>query len=171
MLDIISDGYKIPFITTPPPCKFRNNASARKDSDFVTEAVLGLLHDKCVEELDAAPEIINPLSVSVQNTGKKRLILDLRHINLHVFKKKIKCEGLHTIKDIFSRNCFVFSFNLKSGYHHVISLLSIASIWHSCGTWVRGMQDIFSSPSFHSAFLAPLSNPLEIAWDSNCNFL
>ena len=119
MLDIINGGYKIPFITTPPPCKFRNNASARKESDFVTEAVLGLLHDNRVEELYAAPEIINPVSASVQNTGKKRLILDLRHINLHMFKQKCKCEGLHTIKDIFSRNCFVFSFNLKSGYHHV----------------------------------------------------
>ena len=119
VLDIINDGYKIPFATRPPPCKFRNNASARKESDFVTEAVLGLLHDNRVKELDAAPEIINPFSVSVQNTGKKRLILDLRHINLHVFKQKFKWEGLHTIKDIFSRNCFVFSFDLKSGYHHV----------------------------------------------------
>ena len=76
MSDIINDSDKIKFITTPPPCKFRNNAPARKESDFVTEAVLGLLHDKRVEELDAAPEIINPLSVSIQNTGKKRLILD-----------------------------------------------------------------------------------------------
>ena len=123
VLDIINDGFKIPFITTPPPCKFRNNASARKESDFVTEAVLGLLHDNRVEEFDAGPKIINPLSISVQNTGKKRLILDLRHINLHVFKQKFKCEGLHTIKDIFSRNCFVFSFDLKSGYHHACGYL------------------------------------------------
>ena len=34
VLDIINDGYKIPFITPPPPCKFRNNASARKESDL-----------------------------------------------------------------------------------------------------------------------------------------
>ena len=85
MLDIINGGYKIPFITAPPPCKFRNIASPWKEPDFVTEAVLGLLHDNRVEELDAVPERINPLSISVQNTGKKR-ILDLRHINFHVFK-------------------------------------------------------------------------------------
>ena len=77
VLDIINGGYKIPFMTAPPRYKFRNNASARKEPDFVTEAVLGLLHDNRVEELDAAPEIINLLSVSVQNTGKKRLILNL----------------------------------------------------------------------------------------------
>ena len=36
VLDIINDGYKIPFITAPPTCKFRNNASARKKPGFVT---------------------------------------------------------------------------------------------------------------------------------------
>ena len=160
MLDLINDGYKIPFITTPPPCKFRNNDSARKESDFVTEAVLGLLQDNRVEELDAAPEIINPLSVSVQNTGKKRLILDLRHINLHVFQQKFnECEGLHTFKDIFSRNCFVFSFDhlVKSGYHLVDICVEHRKYLAFSWDFGTGLRDIFSSPSFHSAFLAPLS--------------
>ena len=30
------------------------------------------------------PDIVNPLSVSVQRSGKKRLILDLRHGSLDV---------------------------------------------------------------------------------------
>ena len=42
-----------------------------------------------------------------------------RHINLHVFKQKFKCEELHTIRDLFSKHYFVFSFDLKSGYHQV----------------------------------------------------
>ena len=33
--------------------------------------------------------IVNPLTVSVHADGKKRLILVLRHINLHVYKQKI----------------------------------------------------------------------------------
>ena len=45
--------------------------------------------------------------------------MDLRHINLHIFKQKFKCEGLHTIKSALSKNYFVFSFDLKAGYHHV----------------------------------------------------
>ena len=61
------------------------------------------------------------MTVSVQTSGKERLILDLSHINLHVFKQKFKCEGPHTIRDIFSKYqfSFAFSFDLKSGYHHV----------------------------------------------------
>ena len=40
------------------------------------------------------PEIVNPLSVSIQKSNKKRLILDLRYINLHFFKNKFKCEDM-----------------------------------------------------------------------------
>ena len=72
-----------------------------------------------IEELFSPPDIINPLSVSVQSSCKKRLILDLRHVNLLVYKQKFKCEGLHTIRSAFSKEYFVFSFDLKSGYHHV----------------------------------------------------
>ena len=110
ILDIISDGYKIPFITTPPPVHLKNNGSALEHSDFVNDAILELLQDNRIEELTTPPEIVNPLTVSVQSSGKKRLILDLRHINLHVFKQKFKCEGLHTIRDIFLCRLFCFFF-------------------------------------------------------------
>ena len=36
-----------------------------------------------------------------------------------MFSSKNLSAKVCTIKDIFSRNCFVFSFDLKSGYHHV----------------------------------------------------
>ena len=119
ILDVIKEGYKIPFISTPPPKHYSNNASALREADFVDQAIAELLADNRVEELSSPPVILNPLTVSVQTSGKKRPILDLRHINLHVFKQKFKCEGLHTIRDVFSKHYFVFSFDLKSGYDHV----------------------------------------------------
>ena len=77
-ISAIRNGYKIPFISTPPPRRFTNNASALKEADFVNAAILELLHDNRVEEIISPPDIVNPLSVSVQPNGKKRLILDLR---------------------------------------------------------------------------------------------
>ena len=118
-LYVIKEVYKIPFISTPPPKHYSNNAPALREADFVDQAIAELLADNRVEELSSPLVILNPFTVSVQTSGKKRLILDLRHINLHVFKQKFKCEGLHTIRDVFSRHYFVFSFDLKSGYHHV----------------------------------------------------
>ena len=36
------------------------------------------------------PFVVNPLSVSVQPCGKKKLILDLRHVNKSLFKQSVK---------------------------------------------------------------------------------
>jgi len=52
--------------------------------------------------------------------AEEEAYLDLRHINLHVYKQKFKCENLHAIKKLtFAKGFFVFTFVLKSGYHHV----------------------------------------------------
>ena len=170
ILDIISDGYKIPFITTPPPVHLKNNGSALEHSDFVNDAILELLQDNRIEELTTPPEIVNPLTVSVQSSGKKRLILDLRHINLHVFKQKFKCEGLHTIRDIFSADYFVFSFDLKSGYHHVDIFPDhrkfLAFSWHFGTNCVRYFQFTVLPFGLSSApfIFTKLIKPLEAFW-------
>ena len=39
-------------------------------------------------------KVFNPVSVSIQNDGKKRLILDLREVNKYVWKQKVKHEDL-----------------------------------------------------------------------------
>ena len=65
-----------------------------KEREFVSEAICNLISNKCLEVLDHPPAIVNPLSVSTQSSGKKRLILDLRHVNLYIFKHKFKCEDL-----------------------------------------------------------------------------
>ena len=94
ILDVIRDGYKIPFVALPPPKVSSNNTSALNDTYFVAEAISDLLRTKRVEILDHQPVIVNPLSVSVQPSGKKRLILYLRHVNLYVFKRKFRCEDI-----------------------------------------------------------------------------
>ena len=59
-----------------------NNRSARDHSSFVDEALLELLSSGRVIQAVDAPFVVKPLSVSVQPRGKKRLILDLRPVNL-----------------------------------------------------------------------------------------
>ena len=157
ILDIISNGYKIPFITTPPPVHLKNNGSALEHSDFVNDAILELLQDNRIEELTTPPEIINPLTVSVQRSGKKRLILDLRHINLHVFKQKFKCEGLHTIRDIFSEDYFVFLLISNLDTTMWIFFRIIGNFWHFRGILALIALDTFNLLCCHSVFPARLS--------------
>ena len=118
-LEVIREGYTIPFLSLPTPKHGVNNLSAMKEADFVCEAILDLLKMNCIEELSAVSNIVNPLSVSIQSSGKKRLILDLRYVNLFVYKQKFKCEDLRVAVSIISREFSLFKFDLKSGYNHV----------------------------------------------------
>ena len=119
VLEILEFGYKLPFLTAPPPRIFRNNKSTLDEHEFVEDAIRSLLEQNCIVESVETPEIINPLSVSIQNSGKKRLILDLRHVNLHLCKNKFKCEDILVAKEVLRPGDFMFSFDLKSGYHHI----------------------------------------------------
>jgi len=112
-------GYNIPFFQLPTPFVKRNNTSTLESSDFVSQAINDLLRLDFIEELACKPNIINPLSVSTRSSGKQRLILDLRHVNQFIYKQTFKCEDLSVATQIFSRNYYLFKFDLKSRYHHV----------------------------------------------------
>ena len=119
ILNVIIQGYKILFFHLPTPFSKANNASARTNSTFVTEAVNDLLKLNLVEEIFCAPDIINPLSVSTRSSGKQRLILDLRHVNAFLYKQKFKCEDLSVTTQIFDKGYCLFKFDFKSGCHHI----------------------------------------------------
>ena len=117
----ILEGYKIPFYFTPAPATFGNNKSSLQHADFVHKAITDLLAVGSVVECSSPPSVINPLSVSIQSNGKKRLILDLRYPNSFVKKFTIRFEDAKTMLNSFidhSQNWF-YSFDIKSGYHHI----------------------------------------------------
>ena len=67
------------------------------------------------------PVVVNPLCVSIQPNGKKRLILDLRQVNFFVKKSKIKFEDAKSFLEclVASPCAWACSFDIKSGYHHI----------------------------------------------------
>ncbi len=119
IISVIREGYKLPFINTPPSAEFKNNKSAVLYSDFVTDAINDLLSKNLISECEDKPVIVNPLSVSKQSSGKLRLILDLRYVNKYLWKNKIKFEDWNTALLYFQKGDFMGSFDLKSGYHHI----------------------------------------------------
>ena len=119
ILDVTEFGYKIPFLDTPVPYIGKNNASAREHQSFVDDAITELLTLNCIEEINERPSIVNPLSVSVQSSGKKRLILDLRHVNKYVYKQRFKCADIKTLIQLIDKEYYMFKFDLKSAYHHI----------------------------------------------------
>ena len=117
VLSIIKNGYRLPFISFPLAVKLRNNKSARIHADFVEQAVLELLNSDRVRMVNERPFVVNPLSVSVQPCSKKRLILDLRHVNKSLIKQSVNYEDWKIAVSYFVKDAYMFSFDLKSGYH------------------------------------------------------
>ena len=116
---LIKFGYRIPFINTPKQAMFRNNRSAYLNQDFVSESILKLLRRGSAVEVSFTPHVVSPLSVAANSSGKLRLIIDLRYVNKHVFKEKIRFDDWRSFENYLQPNSFVFKFDLKQGYHHV----------------------------------------------------
>lgn len=81
------------------------------------EAISDLLDKGLIRKCDYVPTLINPLSGAIQNNGKKRLILDLREVNKHVWKQKVKYEDLRIALMYLKKESWMIKFDICSAYH------------------------------------------------------
>ena len=119
IIDCISEGYKLPLLSSPPTFFSKNQSSACQNADFVSSAITELLQNRCVQKIAYKPHICSPLSVVSNNAGKLRLVLNLRYLNQFLLKEKFKYEDLRVAMLMFQPGDYMFTFDLKSGYHHV----------------------------------------------------
>jgi hypothetical protein len=119
ILDVIKYGYKIPFYSIPPNSVSKNNRSALCEQEFVSSAIKDLLDRGLIKRCSHLPRVVNPLTVSVQNTGKKRLILDLRNVNKHLWKQSVKFEDLRIALSYLQKGYFMIKFDITSAYHFI----------------------------------------------------
>ena len=94
-----------------------NRSSAFKFKGFVNKAILELIELGCVKEI--LNPLINLLHVVQQPCGKCRLILVLSFLSRFIWKQSVQLEDISNVFDLFQSGYFLFTFDLKSGYHHV----------------------------------------------------
>ena len=118
ILNIIQNGYNLPFFKLPENISLPNML-ARENGDFVSTEIDSLLRKGIISEVNQKPAVTNPLTVAFGKSGKPRLVLDCRHVNpcLHLFK--VKFEDVKVAESVFQPFCYVFTFALKSAYHHI----------------------------------------------------
>ena len=115
--DIIRRGYRLAFAEDPPPCFLASNRSAFQYPEFVAQAISELLVNGCIVELSVPPFCVNPLSVA---KGKKlRLAIDLRHVYNFLVRFKFKYEDFRSLSQVLEEGHWLFTLDLKSGYHNV----------------------------------------------------
>ena len=114
VMDIVENGYKLPFEETPPPSFEKNNASARRETSFVRAEVKRLLQLGCIEEVSEKPYIVNPLSVVFSK--KLRLVVDSsRCINSFLRRMRVKLQDLREIPSVIHQGDWMACDDLDSG--------------------------------------------------------
>ena len=114
-MDIIRQGYSLPFSEFTPCCFLSSNRAALRNPQFVESAILDLLEKQLINEHSFSPHCVNPLTVA---EGKKlRLVIDLREVNKHLVKPKFRYEDLRSLSEVFEQGFCIFKWDLKSGYH------------------------------------------------------
>ena len=99
ILSVVEEGYKLPFFAFPEPAAFKSNRPALELAEFVESALEVLCQSGRIIRC-----VINPLSVSVQANGKKRLILD---VNSYLQKKSIKYEDWKVAISYFEVGAYI----------------------------------------------------------------
>jgi hypothetical protein len=119
VLDIVDNGYKLPFLSIPRREELNNNKTARDNVTFVSEEIERLVKAGILIKLQYAPTVINALTVAQNAAGKQRLVLDLRGVNPLLHVPKFKFEDFKVASQYFTKGCFMCTFDLKSGYSHI----------------------------------------------------
>ena len=119
ILDIIDNGYKLPLISIPGVERLNNNKTARINPVFVTSEIDRLVDAGILIKVSNIPTVVNALTVAENSSGKQRLVLDLRGVNPILHVEKFKFEDLKVASQYFSKQCFMCTFDLKSGYSHI----------------------------------------------------
>jgi hypothetical protein len=121
VLGWIAHGFDLQwsYASHPPlPHIAHNHPTTSTYSTFVDEAVAELCITQAARRVDSRPLVVSPLGV-VPKKDKLRLIFDGRYINSHIHIPTFKFETLAHVPNILRLGDYVFTLDLKSGYHHI----------------------------------------------------
>ena len=77
-----------------------------------------MLHKQIIRETtNETTELVSPLFVVKK--GRTRLILNLKELNGFVKYEHFKMDGIKTIINMVTRNCFMAATDLKDAYYSV----------------------------------------------------
>ena len=124
ILEIIREGYEIPFKSQPGQYFEKNNRSARLNMQIVRQIVADMIVKGVVEVTKEKPLVVSPLGLvsKKQDDGsvKHRLVFDAsRHINNFINVPHVRLNHLDKALEITQEKDFQIVFDLASAYYHV----------------------------------------------------
>ena len=111
-LSVIQNGYQIPLIKKPTPWRLRQIHLNPTEQLAVNEAVDKFLQADIIELSPTQ----NTDFLTIQETNKRRPILDYQKINNFIQCQYFKLEGDPALRDIIEENDFICKLDLKDAY-------------------------------------------------------
>ena len=120
-LSVIKDGFKLIMNQMPEAYEEENNKSFQKEEEFAIEAVMKLVKMEILKEVERDEvSCVNPLTVAVNDRGKKRLCIDLsRYVNDFTTAAKFRIESTLQFLQVVKVGDYLYAFDLKSAYHQI----------------------------------------------------
>jgi len=123
VLDLIKNGYKVPFRVEPPRGILDNNSTVKDNLEIAELQVKDLLQQGVLERVSYVPHCVSPLGLvtkTINGVVKHRLIFDgSRLINDHVQPPTVKLSYLQKALLKIQKNQLLGVFDLKSCYYHI----------------------------------------------------
>ena len=143
VLSILKEGYKLPLLTIPQSVLLRNNKSTFDNCSFVSKAIDDLVANQCIDIVDSQPWVVKALSVSVRDKGKKRVVLDLRHVKPTFINTRLSVKMLLSHSNSWGRATTFTHLTLKVLTTMLIFLKAIELIWDSSGSIMINQHFLF----------------------------
>ena len=119
ILNSLKNGHHSKLTGKVPPYERNNNKSFFEHEDFALKTLWDLVGKGRIKLATKEQlHIVNPLSVAVQR-NKNRLILDCSYLNGFVEAPRFKYEDATDALSYFKKNVFMFTWDLKDGYHQI----------------------------------------------------
>ena len=120
LLDIISNGLKIPFLVPPPPMFLPNSSSLKKPENkaWLLSTLKEFEEFGFISKVKDIPYCVLPLQID-QHPTKLSLIHDEKMLNSYVEKQKFKLEGWETMFESSFNAKFGIQFDIKKFYFHI----------------------------------------------------
>jgi hypothetical protein len=124
VIDLLREGYTIPFTSLPTEYEEDNNASAKNEMEFVRKQIEEWAESGVVSITTSKPICVSPLTVVTRTDSKgnkkKRLCWDgSRHVNTCIQDQKVTLASLQRALELTEEGDFQTKYDLKLAYHHI----------------------------------------------------
>ena len=120
ILDIVEYGLKLDFIDTPPLCKPYQYPVSQQEYIIINAEINKLLDKQVIIETNIEMgDFFSTIFTRPKKDGSNRMILNLKHLNEHIYSSHFKMDSIHTVLNMIKPGVWMASINLKDAYFSV----------------------------------------------------